>query len=209
MYAYKRTRTVRMLIRTLIRTSNLILKDWRFVMKTREQLYNGEGAEILNILNTYHTLHYEQILRLFEKNASSIKALITRLTKQGRIYHDKGKDLLCDSEESATSPDPGIIAAFWVLLDFKKALVFHTSGNFPVKLHFFANDESYEIIYVSSGQEALINHVFSTLPSTEALRIVIIDSKEQAEKISIDNVIAYCTVTPAGTVSYYQKKEAI
>ena len=60
-------------------------------MKTREQLYNGEGAEILNILNTYHTLHYEQILRLFEKNTSSIKALITRLTKQGAFIMIKGK----------------------------------------------------------------------------------------------------------------------
>ena len=178
-------------------------------MKTREQLYNGEGAEILNILNTYHTLYYEQILHLFDKNTSSIKALITRLTKQGRIYHDRAKNLLCDSEEASASPDPGIIAAFWVLLDFKKVLVFHTTGNFPVKVHFFANDESYEIIYVSSGQESLINHVFSTLPSTEALRIVIIESKEQAEKIEIDKVIAYCTVTSTGTVSYYQKKGAI
>mgnify|MGYP000537243801 CR=1 FL=1 len=83
-------------------------------MKTREQIYKGEGAALLRILTTYHALHYEQVLQLFDKNRDSIKSLITSLTKQGRIYHDKEQHLLCDTEESAHSPDMGTIAAFWV-----------------------------------------------------------------------------------------------
>ena len=133
-------------------------------MKTREQIYKGEGAALLRILTTYHALHYEQVLQLFDKNRNSIKSLITSLTKQGRIYHDKEQHLLCDTEESANSPDMGTIAAFWVLLDFKKALIYQTSGDFPVKLHFFSHDETYEIIYVANGQEALMNHVFESIP---------------------------------------------
>lgn len=154
-------------------------------MKTREQIYKGEGAALLRILTTYHALHYEQVLQLFDKNRDSIKSLITSLTKQGRIYHDKEQHLLCDTEESANSPDMGTIAAFWVLLDFKKALIYHTSGDFPVKLHFFSHDETYEIIYVANGQEALMNHVFESIPPREALRIIIIESENKRENLRL------------------------
>lgn len=51
-------------------------------MKTRNELYNGEGAELLRFITTYHTLLYEQVLRLFPKNRDSIKSLITNLVKR-------------------------------------------------------------------------------------------------------------------------------
>lgn len=37
-------------------------------MKTREQLYKGEGAALLRILTTYHTLHYEVLSELWVHN---------------------------------------------------------------------------------------------------------------------------------------------
>ena len=110
-------------------------------MKTREQIYKGEGAALLRILTTYHALHYEQVLQLFDKNRDSIKSLITSLTKQGRIYHDKEQHLLCDTEESANSPDMGTIAAFWVLLDFKKALMMNCNMRIP-----FVTQESHFVM---------------------------------------------------------------
>lgn len=58
-------------------------------MKTRNELYNGEGAELLRFITTYHTLLYEQALRLFPKNRDSIKSLITSLVKQGRLSTTK------------------------------------------------------------------------------------------------------------------------
>ena len=78
-----------------------------------------------------------------------MKALITSLIKQGRIYYDQDKNLLCDSLEASDTPDYGMIAAVWILLDFEEAVVYHTSGEFPVKLHFFSRDEAYEVIYVN------------------------------------------------------------
>ena len=80
-------------------------------MKTRNELYNGEGAELLRFITTYHTLLYEQVLRLFPKNRDSIKSLITNLVKQGRIIHDKENDLLCDTAESASNPDRRILGS--------------------------------------------------------------------------------------------------
>ena len=115
-------------------------------MKTRNEIYQGEGAKLLRFITTYHTLRYDQVLQLFSRHEQSIKSLITSLIKQGRIIYDKEHDLLCGSQQSAENPDYAIITCFWVLLDFKKGVVYHTSGEFPIKLNFFSQDEQYEII---------------------------------------------------------------
>lgn len=175
-------------------------------MKTRDQIYNREGERLLRLITTYHALRFDQVLQLFPKNEDSIKSLITSLVKQGRIYHDKESGLLCDSPQSAGSPDYGTIAAFWVLLDFKKAIIYHTCGEFPIKLNFFANDEMYEVAYVSTGQEALVNHVFENMKEEDTRRLLILESESQSDKLTVDGVLAYCLVSPDGTVSYYQKK---
>lgn len=36
-------------------------------MKTRNEIYQGEGAQLLRFITTYHSLQYEQVLRLFPK----------------------------------------------------------------------------------------------------------------------------------------------
>lgn len=63
-------------------------------MKTRNEIYQGEGAQLLRFITTYHSLQYEQVLRLFSKNRESIKSLITSLVKQKRIIYDKENGLL-------------------------------------------------------------------------------------------------------------------
>lgn len=176
-------------------------------MKTRDEIYHGEAEALLRIITSYHALTYEQVIRTFPRKAESIKTLIKNLIKQGRIYYDSGSNLLCDRADTANSPDREMIAAYWVLLDFKKALVYHTSGDFPVKIHFFSNDEAYEIISAPPEQEVLLNHVLSQAKNAEVSRLVIVSSKEQAMQIQIPNVVAFCTVDPEGHVSYYQKKE--
>lgn len=54
-------------------------------MKTRNEIYQGEGAKLLRFITTYHTLRYDQVLQLFSRHEQSIKSLITSLIKQGRI----------------------------------------------------------------------------------------------------------------------------
>lgn len=54
-------------------------------MKTRNEIYQGEGAKLLRFITTYHTLKYDQVLQLFSRHEQSIKSLVTSLIKQGRI----------------------------------------------------------------------------------------------------------------------------
>ncbi|MCQ4983835.1 MULTISPECIES: DUF5697 family protein [Lachnospiraceae] len=173
-------------------------------MKTREEIYEKEGAALLRILSTYHTLTYEQVIRTFDKKTETIQNLVSNLVKQGRIFYDSETGLLCDRPERIASPDYGMIAAYWVLLDFGKALVYHTSGEFPITITFFSEDDEYEIIYVQSGKELLINRVLSKAKES-ANRLLIVSSLEQARQIQIPNVIAFCTVGQDGKVSYYRK----
>ena len=173
-------------------------------MKNRDDIYREETKDILRVVKTYQAIRFEQALMLFPKKEDTMRTLIRKLIKQKRLYYDQDKNLLCDRPESALSPDYEMIASLWVLLDFKKNILYHTSSDFPTKITFFAQDDDYEIIYVPQGKEALIDHVLSSMPGDYSSRLVILESENQAIKVSIPGTLAYCVVTE-GTVNYYQK----
>ena len=50
-------------------------------MKSRSQIYRGEGECLLKLITTYHALQYEQVLQFFIRNRDSMKSLITSLTQ--------------------------------------------------------------------------------------------------------------------------------
>ena len=83
---------------------------------------------------------------------------------------------------------------------------FHTSGDFPVKLHFFSENEEYEILYVPLEQEILVDHVMKSIPRHDVLRLVVLENIQQAAKLSIEGVLAFCVVDDSGSVSYYGRR---
>ena len=139
-------------------------------------------------------------------NQDSIKSLITSLVKQGRIYHDKEAGLLCDSPEAAKKPGSRHDCRLLGFTGFEKPIVFHTSGDFPVKLHFFSENEEYEILYVPLEQEILVDHVMKSIPRHDVLRLVMLENIQQAAKLSIEGVLAFCVVDDSGSVSYYGRR---
>lgn len=171
-------------------------------MKTREALYAEEAQEIVRTLTLYKTLACEQVYRLFPGRERNVRNLLSVLMKQGRIFYDPEKGLLSGGSECGASPDSGMIAAFWVLLDFIGRVEYHTASDFPVKISFFGEGELYEIIYVAYGQELLIGHALSE--KDDARRIIVVESREQIEQLTIPDVSGYCTVSPDGQISYYK-----
>ena len=174
-------------------------------MKTRDQIYHREGEKLLRFLTTYHALKYEQVMKMFGSQ-DSIKSLVTSLVKQGRIYHDKEAGVFCDSPDAAKTPDQGTFAPSWVLLDFEKPILFHTSGYFRVNLHFFSENEEYKILYVPLEQEILVDHVMKSISRHDVLRLVMLENIQQAAKLSIEGVLAFCVVDDSGSVSYYGRR---
>ena len=174
-------------------------------MKTRDQIYHREGEKLLRFLTTYHALKYEQVMKMFG-NQDSIKSLITSLVKQEGFIMIRKPACYVTARRLPKTRIEGTIAAFWVLLDFEKPIVFHTSGDFPVKLHFFSENEEYEILYVPLEQEILVDHVMKSIPRHDVLRLVMLENIQQAAKLSIEGVLAFCVVDDSGSVSYYGRR---
>ncbi len=171
-------------------------------MKTRENLYANEAKEIVRVITLYKTLVSEQIYRLFPGKESSIKNLLSILIRQGRIFYDPAVNRLSANQECCAAPDMGMIAAFWVLLDFIDRAEYHTASDFPVKISFFCDGELYEIIYIPFGQELLLTHALSGKEDTRM--IILVENPEQIEIIHIPGVAGFCSVDQSGATHYYK-----
>ena len=175
-------------------------------LKTREQIYGNEASDLLRNITMYKTLTEEQIYRLYPGKEAVIKNLLAHLTRQGRVYRSPESGRVSASAECDAKADAGIIAAVWVLIDFIDKAEYHSAGDFPVKIGFFADGELYEIIHVPYEQEMLMTHALAGKNETAARRIVLVDRAEQIGSIDIPNTTGFCSVTPDGTVRYYKSE---
>lgn len=173
-------------------------------MKTRAQIYSNEATDLLRNITMYKTLTEDQIHRLYPGKEAVIDNLLAHLIRQGRVYRNPENRRVSATADCDAKIDAGMIAAIWVLIDFIDKTEYHSAGDFPVKICFFANGELYEIIYVPYEQEMLMNHALSENHETMALRIVIVDLPEQIRNINIPNTTGFCSVSSEGTVQYYK-----
>lgn len=174
-------------------------------MKTREQIYGQEAASILRDITMYRALTEEQLLRLYPGKRGKVQNLLSYLTKQGRIW--RSGELYCASPECGEDVDKGLLAAVWVLADFIDRVEFHSVGDFPAKVIFFADGEVYEIVHAAQGKETIVAHVLGAAAGGEPSRyLVLVDNPEQIAELDIPNVSGYCTVSPDGEVQYYQRE---
>lgn len=152
----------------------------------------------------YRVLTKEQIFRLYPGNRDKIENLLLYLTKQGRIYQIDG--FYCASPDCVKELDHSLLAAIWVLADFIDQTEYHTAGDYPAKIIFFANGEVYEIVHAIQGKEILLSNVLADTGEDPPKYLVIVDEPEQIGQLNIPNVGGYCTVSPEGDVQYYQKE---
>ena len=75
-----------------------------------------------------------------------------------------------------------------------------------MKLHFFSENEEYEILYVPLEQEVLVDHVMKSIPCHDVMRLVVLEDIRQASKLSIEGVLAFCVVDNSGSVSYFGRR---
>ncbi len=173
-------------------------------MKTREQIYGQEAASILRDITMYRVLTEEQLLRLYPGKQNQVRNLLSFLTRQGRILRDG--EYYAASAEALDEIDRWMLAAVWVLIDFIDQVDYHSTGDFPAKLIFFASNEVYEIIHVEEGKETLISQVLSAYAENPSRYLLMVDSLEQIERLDIPNTSGFCTVTLEGEVQYYQRE---
>lgn len=173
-------------------------------MKIRADIYGQEATSLLRDITMYRALSKEQILRLYPGQQGKIENLLLYLTKQGRIYEIN--ELYCAAPECAEEIDRGLLAAVWVLTDFIDRVEYHSAGDYPVKIIFFADGDIYEIVHAAQGKEVLVSYILSDKGEEPSKYLVLVDDPEQIEQLQIPHVSGYCTVSPEGVVQYYHKE---
>lgn len=174
-------------------------------MKTREQIYRQEAASLLRDVTTYHCAKGEQLKRLYPGKEEKIEHLLGYLVKQGRIFYRTDKDTYYDHPDMET--DTEMIAALWVLADFGDKYEYHSTDTYPSKVVFFADGETYEIVYVPWDKESLILHAMKMRNDGDSgKKILIVEDTSQMEKIDLEDVV-FCTVDmETGEIQYYKKE---
>ena len=173
-------------------------------MKTRDQIYAQEATSLLRDVTMYQVLKKKQILAMYPGKEKKVENLLSYLVKQGRIYRN-GEYYLAQPDGDKNI-DHGLMAAVWVLIDFIDRVEYHSSGDYPAKVIFFADGEIYEVIHVAVGKETLINHILSDPGEEPSKFLILVDKAEQIPELLTLNVAAYCTVSAEGAVQYYQKE---
>ena len=172
-------------------------------MKTREQIYGNEAADLLRNIAMYKTLTEEQACRFYPGKGEAIKNLLAYLSRQRRIYRNPQNSRVSADATCDAKVDAGMLAAVWVLLDFIESVEYHSVGEYPVKICFFAGGELYEIIHVPQGQEVMMNHALAGSRDAPARRIIVVDNPEQIGAIHIPDVSGFCSVGAGGNAQYY------
>ena len=175
-------------------------------MKTRAQIYEREAAALLRDISMYQVMTEGQLLRLHPGKKDKTRNLLAYLVRQNRVW--QVDDFYCAAQDSLENMDRGLLAAVWVLTDFIDQVEYHSVGDYPAKIIFFADGEVYEIVHAAQGKEVLLSHVLADTGEQPSRYLVLVDDPEQISELLIPNVNGYCTVSPAGEVQYYQKEGA-
>lgn len=174
-------------------------------MKTRKELYGKDASAILRDITTYHCIKKEQIIRLHPGVKSEVvEKLLYHLQNNRRIYYDNKSDIAYDSAEHIT--DYEMLAALDVLCDFADKAEYHAAGEFPVKIVFFADGEAYDIICLPKDKQTLYEQVLSSSVEN-GKRIILLESKEQINRLNIADISALCLKDEVGGAIKYYKTE--
>ena len=106
-----------------------------------------------------------------------------------------------------TEPDREMLSALWVLSDFGDKCEYHSTDAYPSKIVFFADGETYEIVYVPADKVALIMHAMKARKDDDCgKKILIVEDASLIDEIELENAI-FCTVDmETGEVEYYKKE---
>ena len=147
-------------------------------MQHKNQQQESHLSEIIRLLSTYHALTLLQFEAFFpELTQQKLLLLLKKLEKTGRLTLIPEKELVLYTENCV--PNPSILSAFWVLLDFREEITYHTASDFPVTLTFYTQSDAYDVIHIPEEKEILMNHALSAYKEDSPRRIAVVNNAGQ------------------------------
>lgn len=165
--------------------------------------------EIIRIVSIYKNIELQQLFILFSGKKDILDKIIKHLAKQRKIFYIPNSKIVSATEENQKDIDNELIKSFWVLLEFKEKINFHSISDFPVKIIFFINSSinCYQILYIKQGKEHFFNMYFKNQNTENCQQIIIIENPEQIELIKIENTFCFCTVDSDNNVQFFKNRK--
>ena len=168
--------------------------------------FNKKGEEILEFLDAYDALRYEDLEKFFPRS----NKIVSYLIKNQRLY--KSPDGIYISTEQDSRPDKCMVAALGVLADIFEKVQSHARATTPAQISFITHSgDYYEIVYVGYGMEAMVaaSSQITAKQRSKAYadttkRIVIVENKSQMMRHQIPGITRFALVQPDGSLSYFK-----
>jgi len=169
--------------------------------------YSSQGEKndlyrAYELISMFERIQKNQLVKLFENEKFAYK-LIKKLISKKKIFESEDKRFLSTSQEYLEKPNESMRKSIWVLIDFIDKIDFYSVSNFPCQIVFISKNELYEIIYIKSGEEMIINQYCKINRNEDIKRIIVIDNLEQIRRINIETAISFCLVKGNKT-DYYK-----
>jgi len=166
------------------------------------------GEEILDFIDAYGALRTQRIEKFFPNS----RKIVDYLIKNKRLY--QSPDGIYIGTDQTIHPDKRIIAALGVLADIFHNVKNHAKVTSPAQISFITHaGDYYEIIYVGYGMEALVTATIEPGLVTKnqgeiniegVKRIIIIEDKNQMDRLLIPQTTRYALVLPDGSLTYFR-----
>lgn len=165
-----------------------------------------ERKELLRILTLYRRLPLQQMFRFFPQIQEDILlSLLRQFQKQGRLSL-KDSFVCCLPE---VPPEDGMTAALEVMLDFFPEVTYHSPGDFPITLTFFAREEEFDVIWLPEGKELILSQALSLQPepSSAGHTLIVLSNHRQLSFAPIlPQTAAFCLAAD-GHIQYFKKQQ--
>jgi hypothetical protein len=160
-----------------------------------------KSEEILEFLDTYGVLRYEYLKKIFPWSDKVVHYLL----KKQRIFKILGGDYI--STDKNPRIDKCLIAALGVLVDLSTKVQSHARATAPAQISFTTHaGDYYEIVYVAQDMEAMVTTLFKKQDGADITkRIVIVEDKNQMERLQLPEVASFALVNPNGCLSYFKR----
>jgi len=169
--------------------------------------FNQKANEILGFVDIYGVLRISHLEKFFPGSYKAVEHLL----KSGRLC--RVADELHVSADNTISLNKAMLAALSVLSDVFDKVKSHAKATQPAQISFLTwGGDYYEIVYAGNGTEANATACFTSPPSAShpirypdtAKRIVIIEDKNQMQRLRIPGTTRFALIQSDGSLVYFR-----
>lgn len=153
---------------------------------------NSKQEKILNLINKFGCMTYEQIKRL--NKISDLDKQLKTLVRQRKLKVMEDNIYVPIGIREVNRKVLRAIDVYIYLINADKetSIEWCTLNKFPFEMSFFRNGKVFDVAVLNEGEELIYSGAINR--STAERIIIVIENEDQIKKIKINEKVKYCTV---------------